>query len=164
PKRPSYTALSSLIKALGQAPRSLGCLLLDGKHYGFVFDGPEGAVLAAWAGPGVTAKVALGAKVRVVRPRTGEMTDADSVELTNSPVLILGLPPALVAEARANAGRPFPWGGDYTGTASVSWESPGVEKGLHPTGRAKILAVDGRDARNLSASAGQSFTVDPNFL
>ena len=45
--------------------------------------------------------------------------EADSIELTNSPVLILGLPPALVAEARDNAGRPFPWGGDYTGTASV---------------------------------------------
>jgi len=164
PKRPSYTALSQLIKALGQTPRSAGWLLLDGKHYGFVFDGAEGAVLATWAGPGVTAKVSFGARVRIVQPRSGEASEAEGLDLTSSPVLVLGIPPKLAAEARANAGRPFPWGGDYTGAASVSWEAPGTERGLHPTGRAKILAVDGKEARDLSANSGQSFTVDPNFL
>src|SRR5262249_9620025 len=100
PKRPSYTALTQLIKALGQTPRCTGWLLLAGKHYGFVFDGPEGAVLATWAGPGATAKVALGAKVRVVQPRTGEAAEAGSVELTPSPVLVFGVPSPLVAQAR----------------------------------------------------------------
>jgi hypothetical protein len=164
PKRPSYAALTQLIKALGQKPRSVGWLLLDGKHYGFMFDGAEGAVLATWSGPGVTAKVALGAKVRIIQPRSGEPSEAASVELTNSPVLVLDVPPKLVAEARANAARPFPWGGDYTGAASVSWEAPGAERGLHPVGRAKIVALDGRDARDISSAPGQSFTVDPNFL
>jgi hypothetical protein len=164
PKRPSYTALAQLIKALGQTPRFAGWLLLDGKHYGFVFEGPEGAVLATWAGPGVRAKAGFGAKVRLVRPQSGEASETDAVELTNSPLLAVGVPPALVAEARANLGRPFPWGGDYTGAVSVSWEAPGTERGLHPVGRGKAITLDGKEARDVSASSGQSFTVDPNFL
>ncbi len=164
PRRPSFSAMTQLIRNLGQTPRFTGWLLLDGKHYGFVFEGPEGAVLATWAGPGATARVSFGAKVRVVRPRTGEASEAEAVELTNSPILVIGVPAALAAEARANAGRPFPWGGDYTGVSSVSWEAPGVEKGLHPIGAAKLLTIDGREARDISASSGQSFTVDPNFL
>ena len=164
PKRISYTALTQLIKALGQKPRSVGWVLLDGKHYGFMFDGAEGPVLATWAGPGVTAKVAFGAKVRVVQPRSGEGSEAESVDLTNSPVLILRVPPKLVAEAKANVGKPFPWGGDFTGAASVSWEAPGAEKGLHAIGRAKIVTLDGKEARDISSAVGQGFTVDPNFL
>ncbi len=164
PRRPSFTAMTQLIRHLGHAPRFSGWLLLDGKHYGFVFQGPEGPVLATWAGPGATARVSFGAKVRVVRPRTGETSEAEAVELTNSPVLVAGIPPALVAAARASAGRPFPWGGDYTGASSVSWEAPGIEKGLHPIGPAKLVTVEGREARDLSASGGLKFTVDPNFL
>ncbi|HVE41782.1 MAG TPA: hypothetical protein VNM14_17955 [Planctomycetota bacterium] len=163
PKRLSYTALTQLIKALGQTPRFVGWLLVDGKHYGFVFEGPNGAVLATWSGPGVDAKVGLGGKVRVIQPRTGETSETDSVALTNSPILIDGLPAKVVADARANVGRPFPWGGDFTGAASVSWEA-GAEKGLHPVGRAKIVTLDGKEARDISAASGQAFTVDPNFL
>ncbi|MBI3855397.1 MAG: hypothetical protein HY293_06875 [Planctomycetes bacterium] len=164
PRRLSYTALTQLIKALGQTPRRVGWLLLDGKHYGFVFDGAEGPVLAAWAGPGVTAKVALGAKVRVVQPRSGETSESESVELTNSPLLILGAPPKLVAEAKANVGKPIPWGGDFSGAASVSWDAATGAHGLHPVGRAKTIAIDGKDARDISSAVGQGFTVDPNFL
>ena len=164
PKRLSYTALTQLIRALGQAPRFVGWLLIDGKHYGFVFDGPSGAVLATWSAPGVSAKVSLGGKVRVVQPRSGEATESTSIELTNSPVLVDGLPARIVADARANVGHPFPWGGDFTGAASVSWEAPGAEKGLHPVGPAKTLTIDGKEARDISAGPGQSFTVDPNFL
>jgi len=163
PKRLSYTSITQLIKALGQAPKYVGWLLLDGKHYAFVFESADGGVLASWAGPGVAAKVAFGAKVRVIQPRTGESLEAESADLTPSPILVSALPPKLVAEARANRTRPFPWGGDFTGAASVSWEAPGVEKGLHPVGHVRVLAVDGRDARDLSASSGVSFTVDPNF-
>jgi hypothetical protein len=164
PKRPSYTALSQLIQALGQSPRFMGWVLLDGKHYGFAFDGPGGAVLATWAGPGVTAKVAFGGKVRFVRPRSGETSEGEIIEVTNSPLLVIGVPAAFVAEARANRGRPFPWGGDYTGSSSVSWEAPGADKGLHPVGRSKAVTIDGREARDASASGSTSFTVDPNFL
>jgi hypothetical protein len=164
PKRPSYTALAQLIKALGQTPRFVGWLLLDGRHYGFVFDGPGGPVLATWAGPGASAAVSLGAKLRVLNPRNGEAAETERVDLTPSPVLIFGIPASLSAQAKANRSRPFPWGGDFTGASSVSWEAPDAAKGLHPTGRAKLVAIEGRDARDLSAASGQSFTVDPNFL
>ena len=164
PRRPSFVAMAQLIGNLGHAPRFAGWLMLDGKHHGFVFEGPGGAVMAAWARPGATARISFGTKVRVVQPRTGEASEAEAVELTDSPVLVVGIPAAMVAEARAGAGRPFPWGGDYTGAPSVSWEAPGVEKGLHPLGAARLVTVDGREARDISASGGQGFTVDPNFL
>jgi polysaccharide biosynthesis protein PslG len=164
PKRLSYTSMTQLIKALGQTPRATGWMLLDGKHWGFVFEGAEGPVLATWAAPGTTAKVSFGAKVRLVQPRTGEVSEVESVELTNSPVLVAGVPAKLVSEARANVGRPIPWGGDFTGAGSVTWEAPDTAKGLHPVGHLRELVADGRDARDMSASSGQSFTVDPNFL
>jgi hypothetical protein len=75
-------------------------------------------------------------------------------------VLILGVPAAKLAEARAAAAKPFPWGGDYTGAKSVSWDAVEGAKGLHPMGEAKV--VDG--GRDQSSHGGQSFTVDPNFL
>ena len=42
PKRPSYTAVSKLIENLGHQPAYVGWLLLDTRHYAFVFDGPFG--------------------------------------------------------------------------------------------------------------------------
>ncbi len=160
PRRPSFTAMTQLIKALGHAPKRAGWLIQDGKHFAFAFDGADGPVLVAWAAYGTTSKLALGAKVKIVQPQTGATTEADSVDLTPSPVLILGVPAAKMAEARAAGSKPFPWGGDYTGAASVSWDAVDGAKGLHPIGEAKIVN-GGRDQSTLS---GQSFTVDPNFL
>jgi hypothetical protein len=164
PKRPSYTAMTELIKQLGQKPRYVGWRLLQDRHYAFVFEGPGGAVVATWAAPKTTAKLSFGAKVRVVQPRSGEVSELESVDLTNSPILVLGVPPALVAGARANVGRPFPWGGDFSAASSVSWEAPGTAKGLHPVGEGKIVTLDGKEARDISGSNGLGFTVDPNFL
>src|SRR4029077_11271580 len=48
--------------------------------------------------------------------------------------------------------------------ASVSWEAPGGEKGLHPVGYGKVVTLDGKEARDISTAVGQGFTVDPNFL
>ena len=160
PRRPSFTAMTQLIKALGHGPKARGWLVQDGRHLAFAFEGADGPVLVAWAVPGATSKLSLGAKVRVVQPRTGQMTEQEVVELTNSPVLILGVPAPKLAEARAAGAKPFPWGGDYTGAASVRWDAVEGAKGLHAIGEAKI--VDG--GRDESAQGGQSFTVDPNFL
>jgi hypothetical protein len=46
----------------------------------------------------------------------------------------------------------------------VSWEAPEAAKGLHPVGAGKPVTLDGKPARDISKSSGQSFTVDPNFL
>ncbi len=160
PKRLSFTAMTQMIKILGHAPKPAGWLVQDGKHFAFAFEGAEGPVLAAWAAYGTTSKLSLGANVRVVQPRTGATSEAQEVELTNAPVFILGVPAAKLAEARAAAAKPFPWGGDYTGATSVSWDAVNGAKGLHPIGEAKV--VDG--ARDQSSTGGQAFTVDPNFL
>ncbi len=161
PKRLSFTAMTQLIRNLGRTPRFTGWLLLEGGHYAFVFEGP---VMATWSRPGTTAKVAMGTNVRVVRPRTGEVVETGALELTPSPILVLDVPAALVAQAKANVGRPFPWGGDFTGAASVSWDAAGGSKGLHLMGEAPTVTVDGRPARDQGKLGGQSFTVDPNFL
>jgi hypothetical protein len=42
PKRPSYTAVSKLIEHLGHQPAYVGWLLMDARHYAFVFDGATG--------------------------------------------------------------------------------------------------------------------------
>jgi hypothetical protein len=157
PKRLSFTALTQLIQHLGHAPKPAGWLVQDGKHFAFAFEGAAGPVFAAWTPKGATSKLALGGKVRIVHPRTGAVAEAEEVELSHAPVLILGAPAARLAEARAQAAKPFPWGGDYTGATSVGLED-GVEKGLHPTA-GKV--VDG--LLNLSGTAGTAFTVDPNF-
>jgi hypothetical protein len=164
-KRPSYLALSSLASHVGQRPRYYGWMLLNGKHYSFLFAGPQGMVLVAWAQPGVTETVNLGATMKVVDPKTGAAQQLSSLQLTNSPVLIV--PSADVAAwattARANAAKPFPWGGDYSAATSVSITSPAIEKGLHaavPT----LRTIDGESVRDVSGGSGVSFTVDPNFL
>jgi hypothetical protein len=159
-KRLSFTAMTQMIKNLGMTPKSIGWVLLDNTHYGFIFEGP---VMATWSRPGTTAKVAMGGKVRVVRPRTGEVAEAEALDLTPSPTLVLDVPAALVAQAKANVGKPFPWGGDYTGATSVSWDATAGSKGLHLMGEAPIITLDGQPARDQSKMGGQSFTVDPNF-
>jgi polysaccharide biosynthesis protein PslG len=156
PKRLSFTALTQLIKTLGHAPKPAGWWVLDGQHFAFAFEGAEGPVVVAWAAHGATSRLSFGSKVRVVQPRTGATSEAEAVELTNAPVLILGVPAAKLAESRAAAAKPFPWGGDYTGATSVSWDGGAGAKGLHPIGDVK--------GGDVSSMGGVSFTVDPNFL
>jgi hypothetical protein len=129
-----------------------------------VFEGAKGPVMAAWARPRAEARISLGAKVRVIRTTTGEASTSEAIALTPSPVLVLDLPAAIVAEARANARRPFPWGGDYSRARSVAWEAPGTERGLHPLGEASKIAIGGLEARDISKGSSLAFTVDPNFL
>ena len=162
-KRPSYTALSKLVEHLGPTPRYVGWLLLNDAHYAFVFEGPAGAVMIGWALPGQKASVGFGAPVLVVQPKTGVTSTIDSYELTPSPIILVGAPSSLVAQARDNVKRPFPWGGDFSNATSISFTAGAAEQGLHPVGPRSLVTVDGAPALDVSASAGQSFTVDPNF-
>jgi hypothetical protein len=164
--RPSFVALRSLVQNLGEEVHYRGWLAFgpsgtDG--YGFVFRGKK-PVLVAWSRPGATAKVSLAAPAVVIQPQTGATATTSDVALTNSPVIMSGIPEALLQEARANATKPFPWGGDYTSAASLSFTAPGTEKGLHLLGTSNTVTVDGVAARDISAGGGQGFTVDPNYL
>lgn len=77
------------------------------QSYAFVFRGPT-PPLVAWAAPGRSAHVELGASVRDIDPRTGQSRDVSAIELTGSPRILASIPAALVDAARANRVRPFP--------------------------------------------------------
>jgi len=167
--RPAYTAMAQMIKHRGQRPTYLGWVLLNGKDYGFVFQGAKGTVLATWAPRGEPDLVKFGQAVQIVNPTTGETISADGYNLTTAPVLVLGVPANIVAQAQANKAKPFLWGGDYTGAKSVSvtMGEKNVEKGLHTmSGNAVAEAVVayGGGSRAGSVPGGNVFVVDPNFL
>jgi polysaccharide biosynthesis protein PslG len=172
-RRAAYTALSSLTAHLGSVPDFRGWVQLNaGRDYGFVFQGPGTAVMPLWAAAGTTENVTFGAAVRVLDPATGGVTNLSAgspLALTNAPVLILDVPSSLVARAQDNRSRAFPWGGDYTGAASISvvMGDPNTEQGLHqldPDSSSTPVEVYGAAARDASKSSSQQFTVDPNFL
>jgi len=163
--RPSYTAMASLILHLGQIPDYLGWLLLNDKHYGFVFDGPGGATLVTWSRPGVNEVIDFGATVELVDPITGTSSSGDTYNLTETSLLAIGIPQAMVDTATANKNEPFPWRGDYSDANEVSWTAPNVEAGIHLFGAAPTKDFGGGDVgRDCSGTATQQFVVDRNFL
>jgi hypothetical protein len=168
-KRPAYTALAQMIKHFGQHPTYLGWVLLNDKHYGFVFQGAKKTVLATWASSLAKDTLDFGQEVRIVDPLTGKETQAASHELTVAPILVVGVPDNVMKQAKENKSKPFPWGGDYTKAKSVSvtFGEKNVEKGLH-TQSAETIAKDvvayGGSARSGGVPGGNVFMVDPNFL
>ena len=161
--------MGEMIKHLGHRPAYLGWVLLNDRHYGFVFRGAAGTVLVTWASSGKPDVVEFGREVKVANPLTGNVVAAKSYELTASPVLVLGVPDEFTAKAKANTGKPFPWGGDYTGARSVSITFGGttVEKGLHTragSAVAEAVVAYGGSARAGDVPGGSVFIVDPNFL
>jgi hypothetical protein len=167
--RPSYTAMGQMLRHLGQHPGYLGWVLFQEKHYGFVFQGAEGIVLVTWAHEGGAAEVSFKQHVRIVDPLTGGGISADKLNLTMAPMLVLGVPDDLVAQAKTNMDKPLPWGGDYAQAESVSitMEGKQVEKGLHTlSGDAVAGAVVayGGSARAGNVPGGNVFIVDPQFL
>lgn len=167
--RPAYTALSQLIRHLGRHPQYLGWVLLNNKHYGFVFQGAKETVLATWAATSMPDEVDFGEPSRIVDPQTGTEHQSAKVSLTLAPILIVRVPDKLLVQAKANRGKPFPWGGDYSEARSVSvtMGARNIEQGLH-TMAADTIAADvvayGGNARAGSVPGGNVFMVDPNFL
>jgi len=124
--RPAYAALGTLIKALGPFPVYAGWLAPGTDAYAFVFGAHVTAppVIVAWAPPGRT--------IDVTFPEFLWMMDCDGkvqnvekntkITLTQSPVFLRSpdKQSPLLAQARANAKNPFPWGSDYSGAREVS--------------------------------------------
>jgi hypothetical protein len=167
--RPAYTAMAQMIRHLGQHPSYLGWVLLDDRHYGFVFQGANGTVMAAWSRVGSEGLYRFSQVVRVIDPLTGAMTDAESYKLTTAPVLVVGVPGDLETKARANRNRPLPWGGDFSKakSVSVSMGERNVAKGLHTLAGeavAKAVVAYGGSARAGSVPGGNTYIVDPEFL
>jgi hypothetical protein len=167
--RPGYTAMAQLIKYLSPRPTYLGWVLLNDKHYGFVFQGAKGPVLATWAATWEPDTIDFGQPVKIVDPLTGNVTEAASHKLTLAPILVDGVPDALVQKARDNKNKPLPWGGDYSQAKSVSvtYGQKNVEKGLHTMSAESVaenVVAFGGGARVGNVPGGTTFMIDPNFL
>ncbi len=167
--RPAYTALGQMIRHLGQHPKYLGWTLLNDKNCAFAFDGAKGPVLVAWAYRKTTDEFRFSKPVQIVDPLTGNVSSGDKCPLTMAPVLVLDVPDDVLKQARANQGKPLPWGGDYRQEKSVSITIGGqqVEKGLHTfagDSLAQAVVVYGGPARAGNVPGGNVFIVDPGFL
>ena len=168
--RPSYTAMSQMIRHFGQHPVSLGWVLLNGKQPGFAFQGAQTTVLVAWTSQREAAdRVSFGQAVQIVNPLTGERNNAENRLLTNAPVLVLGVPEDLLKQAQANKAKPLPWGGDFANAKSVSIEmgDQQISKGLHTRSGdsvAQAVVAYGGSARSGDVPGGNLFIVDPEFL
>jgi polysaccharide biosynthesis protein PslG len=167
--RPAYTALAQMIQHLGQHPKYLGWITPSEGTCGFLFQGPTNSVLVAWNRHDGSQSVRFSRAVPIVDPLTGKSSTADRLDLTVAPVLIVGVPEDLVAEARRHHDQPLPWGGDYSKAKSVSvtMGEHNVEHGLHTfsgAGLAEAVVAYGGSARAGSVPGGNVFMVDPGFL
>ncbi len=167
--RPAYTALAQMIQHFGQYPRYLGWVLLNGKDYGFIFQGAKTTVMAAWSPGGTPDHFTFSRKVQIVDPLTGRRTNASTFELATAPILVVDVPSDLGTQAQANKPLPLPWGGDYSKATSVSvtMGAKNTERGLH-TLSGDAIAADvvayGGPARAGNVPGGNAFVVDPGFL
>jgi hypothetical protein len=174
--RSSYRALQALTTLLGPTPAYQGWLALGrgGRGYGFVFEGKAGPALIAWMPKGLKDEtLSFPGEVQVSDACGGTAKTLKAnrpLELTDAPLVVAGFPPDLVKEARANARKPFPWGGDYAGAATVRFRpgSAGASEGIFPAGRADrpvVTFADGSAGVLLEGDIEHpiSFYVHPSF-
>jgi len=168
--RPAYHALGRLVQQIGRHPNYIGWIMLNEKHYGFIFQGEKGPVLVTWAASSKPDEIDFGQNVQIIDPPTGKTTDAAKYKLSMAPIFVTGIPDKLVTQAKENKVKPFPWGGDYSGAKSVSvtFTDKYVEKGLHTmaadTIAADVVAYGGNARAGEVPKGGNVFYVDPNFL
>lgn len=164
--RPAYAAMQRMIEHLGPRPDYLGWVLLEGRHYGFAFQGAKGPVLVAWSQAQETRLVDFGPAARVLDPSTGQTRTS----LSSVPVIVLDPPASLLTQAAANQGKPLDWGGDFTTAKSVSLryaDGRPEPSGLHPLSGSAVaaaVAAYGGSARAGGVPGGNVFAVDPGFL
>jgi hypothetical protein len=174
---PAYHALAAMTQALGAAPQYVGWTALDGRCYGFVFQDGAHAVMAAWAAaPGATVSFAVPVSITDLRGRVSTLPRGQSLALDDEPVFVRGLPAELVAAARANAARRFPWAPDFRDAGDV-WcqlgptnEEHGLRQGDNDP-RSDGLSVpgtgDGRSYRSTDLRKGRPFlyfNVDSTYM
>ena len=170
--RQSFHAMHMLTQYLGPAPAYQGWIMQNTLNYGFVFKNNGTNVMATWAPPGTTNTVTFTGTVQVVDPLTEGVTSLNpgvGLAMTNTPVLIVGLPAALTTSAQNNKNLPFPWIGNYSTSSTVrlSFNSTGaVEEGVHMVSLSGLprVQVAGAWAVDMGARAEPSFMVDRNFL
>jgi len=168
-RRPAWFALRSLNTQFGARPRYIGWTQPGNAGYGFVFSGPQGVVLSAWARPGQATRLVLASAVQAIDPRTGASGTTRAPTLTEAPLLLVapaGSAQAMqwLSEAAMSWGKAFPWDVDHSSAARVQ-----LTAGAPPDGVAMVrppaLRMAGNAAEyDLSGSIGGCFAVDPTFL
>lgn len=178
--RPAYQTMKTLTRLLGEQPKYEGWLALGAlqRGYGFVFTGRSGPVLIAW--------MPTGDKVETLNASLGfakdvEVTDAlnatpqklpaqQQLALSALPTFIAGVPDDLVQTARANAGKPFPWGGNYSAAKAVHFQAGDDDqaRGVSPRNRSHYPTVkfaDGSSGLLVQGDIGHpiSFFTHPSF-
>ncbi|MDM0075414.1 hypothetical protein QTH90_13520 [Variovorax sp. J2P1-59] len=168
-KRPAWHALRSLNTYLGARPRYAGWTQPGNAYYGFVFTGPQGVVLSAWSRPGQSTVLTLASDVTVVDPRTGATTTSRTPTLTEAPAIWIA--PAGSAQAQqwlsdaaASSGKPFPWNGDHSASASVQLTAGATPEGVFMKDAPAATVVNNVAEFNLEGTTGACFAVDPTFL
>ncbi|TWT34742.1 glycoside hydrolase family protein [Blastopirellula retiformator] len=173
--RPSFAALKTLASQLGEKPNYLGWLALgeQAAGYGFVFAGPQANLMVAWSPVGTQHSLTFPTMVVVADPITGKLhryEAGETVTLTNAPQLITSLSPTLVAQAIANAEKPFPWGGDYRDAKTVRFaagqtdETTGIFP-LHRDAYPTVTFADGSSGLLVQGDIGHplGLFVHPTF-
>jgi polysaccharide biosynthesis protein PslG len=117
--RPAFLGYATLTSLLGPHPRPIGWLELPAGSLGFMFEGESGPVLATWSSR-ASASIEFKHDIRVTDATGGTRElPAGNLELTRSPAFVRDLPAELVATARRNAPRQFPWTTAISKTKSV---------------------------------------------
>lgn len=172
--RPAYHALKTMTEILGSEPRSLGWLNLDG-GYGFVFETENGPVLVAWSPVNSVIPIAFSSNVRLIQPDStrSELTSGQTLQLTNTPLFITGLPSELLEKAAGNRSKPYLWRDNYADAKLVSARlgSVNIEKGVKQvnTDTTRPSEIDGASSRqtDFARKDGEGhyayFSVDPQF-
>jgi polysaccharide biosynthesis protein PslG len=173
--RPSYAAVKTIIGALGRQPRYLGWLDLDNGGYGFFFQGQSEAVLVAWSPSKEEHRLRFATDVRIVdlAGRQSTLQSGKEFSLTGTPISITKIPVALLNQAMGNAGKPFPWEGDYSHAETVSCKlgQPNINDGLRQINPQTMVPVDvdGVPSRRMDFTRPNAtgryalFRADPRF-
>ncbi len=167
--RPAVGALTRLIEALGPRPEPIGRVTFEDRHHGFVFKGVEGPVMVVWASGGRETTIRFDQEVKVLGTIDGTRSRKREIPLDGQPLILSGLPEAVLDEARANRDRPVSWGGDFSEAdeVSITFGEKIKEQGLHTRAGdavAEAVVAYGGSARAGGVPGGNLFVVDPNFL
>lgn len=177
--RASYRTLKTMTELLGPLPKYRGWVTVGDHGYGFVFDAkaPGATVLVAWTPAGTKEQCgAFPNDLEMIDSATGGRTflnKGEKLSLTETPVFIVGDDAIkMIKWAEGNAGRMFPWGGDFSAEKTVRC-LPGAAKdadanqGVVALGRdrPKVTFADGSTGLVVPGDIGNAvnFVIHPSF-
>ena len=178
--RPAYQTMKTLTKLLGEQPKYEGWLALGQlrRGYGFVFTGRSKPVLIAWMPAGykfepLRASLSFAKDVEVtdaLNAMPQQLPARQQLPMSHTPIFIAGVPDDLVQAARANADKPFPWGGDYSAAKAVHFQAGDFDqtRGVFPRNRSRYPTVKFADGSSGLIVEGDinhpiSFYTHPSF-